>query len=87
MTACGGCLDHHTPPSHTLLIFPSQVNILDKSKMDWNQLKTTDVSMESELETHKKSSNKYLEKVRCWEQRGCDCCIACMGGGSVLRGF
>ncbi|GAX81876.1 hypothetical protein CEUSTIGMA_g9304.t1 [Chlamydomonas eustigma] len=40
-----------------------KVNILDKSKMDWNQMKSTDTHMEEELEAHKRSSNKYLDKV------------------------
>ncbi|KAG1672769.1 hypothetical protein FOA52_002757 [Chlamydomonas sp. UWO 241] len=40
-----------------------KVNVLDKSKMEWNQLKSKDAHMDSELERHKKSSNKYLEKV------------------------
>ena len=37
---------------------------MDKSKMDWNQLKSKDVQMEEELEMHKKSNKKYLDKVR-----------------------
>lgn len=48
--------DHHA-------LLPLQVNILDKSKMDWNQLKSADANMEEELEAHKRSNKKYLDKV------------------------
>ena len=40
-----------------------KVNILDKSKMDWDKMKSSDTRMEEELEAHKRSSNKYLDKV------------------------
>jgi hypothetical protein len=40
-----------------------KVNIIDKSKMDWDKLKASDQQMEEELEMHKKSSNRYLDKV------------------------
>lgn len=40
-----------------------KVNIIDKSKMDWDALKASDQKMEEELEMHKKSSNRYLDKV------------------------
>jgi len=40
-----------------------KVNIMEKSKMEWNQLKSKDSTMEDELERHKRSANKYLEKV------------------------
>lgn len=39
-----------------------KVNVLDKSKMDWQDLKKTDATMEEELETYKKSGDKYLDK-------------------------
>ena len=40
-----------------------KMNIIDKSKMDWDALKASDQKMEEELEMHKKSSNRYLDKV------------------------
>eukprot|EP00798_Chlamydomonas_sp_ICE-L_P003942 gene3942-14019_t len=40
-----------------------KVSVLDKSKMDWDQLKSGNAGMEEELENYKKSSNKYLDKV------------------------
>lgn len=52
----------YAPFGHHALL-PLQVNILDKSKMDWNQLKSADANMEEELEAHKRSNKKYLDKV------------------------
>jgi len=39
-----------------------KVSILDKSKMDWKEYKTTDETVEEELETHKRSGNQFLDK-------------------------
>ena len=60
MTAGRLNLVPHAPPSTP----SSQVNILDKSKMDWDKMKGTDTQAQEELELHKRSSNKYLDKVR-----------------------
>jgi hypothetical protein len=40
-----------------------QVNVLDKSKADWQQLKRTDAALEEELEAHRRSGGQYLDKV------------------------
>lgn len=32
--------------------------------MDWDKMKGTDTQAQEELEQHKRSSNKYLDKVR-----------------------
>lgn len=50
---------------HTL-----QVSVLDKSKADWNTLKSSDAALEEELEAHKRSGGQYLDKVG---QRGSGC--------------
>jgi Bucentaur or craniofacial development len=39
-----------------------QVNVLDKSKMDWKEFKKSDTAIEDELESYKKSNNQYLDK-------------------------
>lgn len=40
-----------------------KVNVLDKSRMDWGDFKSTDVKVDEELEGYKKSGDKYLDKV------------------------
>lgn len=40
-----------------------QVNVLDKSRSDWKDLKKGNQGLEEELETHKKSNDQYLDKV------------------------
>jgi len=45
------------------------VNVLDKTKADWQQLKASDTSLEEELEAHKRSGGQYLEKVCGREER------------------
>lgn len=41
----------------------AQVNVLDKSRNDWKELKKSDTSLDEELEIHKKSNNQYLDKA------------------------
>ena len=36
--------------------------MLDKTKMDWNELKAGDAALEEELEAHKRSGAQYLDK-------------------------
>ena len=38
-----------------------KLNVLDKSKMDWKEVKASDASMEEDLEKHKKGKT-YLEE-------------------------
>ncbi|KAL0040940.1 hypothetical protein WJX79_010750 [Trebouxia sp. C0005] len=40
-----------------------KVNVLDKSRMDWGDFKSSDVKVDEELEGYKKSGDKYLDKV------------------------
>ena len=39
-----------------------QVNVLDKSRADWGEVKK-DTAVETELEEYKKSGDKYLDRV------------------------
>jgi len=39
-----------------------KVSVLDKSRDDWKNFKKSNTKIEEELELHKKSSDKYLEK-------------------------
>ena len=39
-----------------------KVSVLDKTKADWKDLKRQDVTLEEELESHKRSGTTYLEK-------------------------
>mmetsp|Transcript_26813 Transcript_26813/g.75507 ORF Transcript_26813/g.75507 Transcript_26813/m.75507 type:complete len:330 (-) Transcript_26813:258-1247(-) len=39
-----------------------KISVLDKSRNDWKTFKGSNTEVEEELETHKKSSNKYLDK-------------------------
>ena len=41
------------------------MNVLDKSKADWQQMKAGDATLEEELEAHRRSGGKYLDKVSC----------------------
>ena len=56
---CCSSLRRHLPPAACV----HQVSVLDKSKMDWQDVKAKDGGLEEELEAHKKSSGTYLEKV------------------------
>ncbi|GMH43431.1 hypothetical protein BSKO_11353 [Bryopsis sp. KO-2023] len=40
-----------------------KVNVLDKSRSDWQDHKKTDTGLEEELEVHKRSNDQYLDKV------------------------
>ncbi|KAK9916406.1 hypothetical protein WJX75_002220 [Coccomyxa subellipsoidea] len=40
-----------------------KVNVLDKSRSDWDTFKQSDTKVEEELEAYKKSGDKYLDKV------------------------
>jgi len=40
-----------------------KVNVLDKTKADWQQLKAGDSTLEEEMEAHKRSGAGYLDKV------------------------
>ena len=40
-----------------------KVNVLDKSRHDWTEFKDGAAEVKDELETYKKSSDKYLDKV------------------------
>ncbi|MEW5319772.1 MAG: hypothetical protein WDW38_010901 [Sanguina aurantia] len=40
-----------------------KVSVLDKSKMDWKEHKSSDADLEAELELYKKSGDQYLSKV------------------------
>lgn len=42
---------------------PKKVNVLDKSRQDWSGFKKEHTAVEEELETYKKSGDKYLDKV------------------------
>lgn len=39
-----------------------KISVLDKSRDDWRSFKTSDTAVEEELETYKKSGDKYLDK-------------------------
>jgi hypothetical protein len=39
-----------------------QVNVLDKTKMDWQDYKAADTAVEEELEAHKRSGAQYLDR-------------------------
>eukprot|EP00879_Flechtneria_rotunda_P001421 GHRR01001574.1.p1 GENE.GHRR01001574.1~~GHRR01001574.1.p1 ORF type:complete len:355 (+),score=176.98 GHRR01001574.1:219-1283(+) len=39
-----------------------KVSVLDKSKMDWQDYKTTDSQVQEELEAHRRSDKQYLDK-------------------------
>ncbi|KAF5833702.1 bucentaur or craniofacial development-domain-containing protein [Dunaliella salina] len=39
-----------------------KVNVLDKSKADWQQMKAGDATLEEELEAHRRSGGKFLDK-------------------------
>ena len=47
-----------------------QVNVLDKTRLDWQALKKGDAGLEEELEEHKRSNRTYLERVRGLESWG-----------------
>lgn len=49
-------------PAALPMVVP-QVSVLDKSKMDWKDFKSSDATLEEELELYKKSGDKYLDKV------------------------
>ncbi|XP_027092008.1 craniofacial development protein 1 isoform X1 [Coffea eugenioides] len=40
-----------------------KLSVLDKTKKDWGEFKEENKGLEEELETYKKSSNQYLDKV------------------------
>ncbi|CAL1412929.1 unnamed protein product [Linum trigynum] len=40
-----------------------KLSVLDKTKKDWGEFKEENKGLEDELETYKKSSNQYLDKV------------------------
>lgn len=40
-----------------------KVTVMDKSRDDWGHLKKSDAQLEEELESYKKSGDKYLDKV------------------------
>ncbi|XP_059643384.1 uncharacterized protein LOC132285199 [Cornus florida] len=40
-----------------------KLSVLDKTKKDWGEFKEENKGLEEELETYKKSSNQYLERV------------------------
>ncbi|MCL7029859.1 hypothetical protein MKW94_020180, partial [Papaver nudicaule] len=39
-----------------------KLSVLDKTKKDWGEFKEENKGLEDELDTYKKSSNKYLDK-------------------------
>lgn len=53
----------------------TQVSVLDKSKMDWQDFKKTDKEVQEELEAHARSDKQYLDK----QVRMCYvlCAVAC----------
>lgn len=40
-----------------------KLSVLDKTKKDWGEFKEENLGLEDELETYKKSSNQYLDRV------------------------
>lgn len=40
-----------------------KLSVLDKTKKDWGEFKEDNKGLEDELDTYKKSSNQYLDKV------------------------
>ena len=40
-----------------------KLSVLDKTKKDWGEFKDENKGVEDELETYKKSSNQYLDRV------------------------
>lgn len=49
---------------HALYSF-LQVSVLDKSKMDWQDFKSTDKEVQEELDAHARSDKQYLDKKVC----------------------
>jgi hypothetical protein len=45
-----------------LLSPPPKVTVLDKTKMDWQDFKSTDAAVQEELEAHKRSDKQYLDR-------------------------
>ncbi|XP_024638698.1 craniofacial development protein 1 isoform X2 [Medicago truncatula] len=41
----------------------AKLSVLDKTKKDWGEFKEENKGLENELDTYKKSSNQYLDKV------------------------
>lgn len=41
----------------------TKLSVLDKTKKDWGEFKEENKGLENELDTYKKSSNQYLDKV------------------------
>lgn len=39
-----------------------QVSVLDKSKMDWQDFKSTDKEVQEELDAHARSDKQYLDR-------------------------
>ena len=48
-----------------------KLNVLDKTKMDWSEVKKSDASMEEDPEKHKKGKT-YLEEQDFLETRGAE---------------
>lgn len=44
------------------LFVAPQVTVLDKTKMDWQEMKAADASLQEELEAHKRSDKQYLDR-------------------------
>jgi hypothetical protein len=55
----------HSPFLAHLLHTHTQVSVLDKSKMDWQDFKKTDKEVQEELEAHARSDKQYLDKQVC----------------------
>jgi len=53
-------INHTHPPTHEPTC--AQVNVLDKTKMDWQDYKAADTAVEEELEAHKRSGAQYLDR-------------------------
>lgn len=62
VAVCAACADAEPGCSLPLCNPPQKVNVLDKTKMDWQEYKATDAAVEEELEAHKRSGAQYLDR-------------------------